>query len=147
MLQYFLSRFKSTGLVGPGEETQNRFAVLEFQSEWYKLLLIYVTSCPDASYQVSSQMAFLFRSISAKFIFKMAAILDFWSKEFSYFDLQVATYFLPKFRVNWPLGLGETAQNISQDSGHLGFSIYVWSTVPQYMYLLVTKFQVNWPFS
>ena len=43
------------------------------------------TSHPNASYQVSSQLAFRFRRRSEKYIFKMAAmaaILDFWSKQF-----------------------------------------------------------------
>ena len=40
------------------------------------------TSHPDASYQVSSQLAFRFRRTSQKKIFKMALILDFQSEQF-----------------------------------------------------------------
>ena len=55
-------------------------AILDFQSERF-YFFFWSTSHPDASYQVSSRMAFRFRRRSEKQIFKiaaMAAILHFW---------------------------------------------------------------------
>ena len=72
-------------------------------------------SHPDASYQVSSQLAFRFRRRSEKKIFKMApmaAILDFAiSMILATFDLQVTMMLPTKFGVNWPFGSGEEAKN------------------------------------
>ena len=53
-------------------------AIWDFLSQPFKLFLS--TSHPDASYQVSSQLAFQFRRSKEKSIFKMAAILDFQSE-------------------------------------------------------------------
>ena len=46
------------------------------------ILAIFDLRHPDDSYQVSSQMAFLFRRRSQKLIFKIAAILDFRAERF-----------------------------------------------------------------
>ena len=57
--------------------------ILDFQSERFKPFLIYKS--PDASYQVSSQLAFGLAEEAKKKTFKMAtmaAILDFQSAGF-----------------------------------------------------------------
>ena len=109
------SKFQVSWPFGSGEEAKWNFkiaaiaAILDCGSEIFKLFLLYKTSQPllpswisdwknlsyvwptshpNASYQVSSQLAFRFRRRSEKNIFKMAAtaaILDFRSQRFSLF--------------------------------------------------------------
>ena len=86
----FLPSFESTGL--PVQEKKQK---IDFQNGRYgghlgfpfekKLAIICSRSNPDVFYHVSSQMAFLFRRRSEKFIFKLAAIaaiLGFWLERF-----------------------------------------------------------------
>ena len=70
-------------------------------------------SHPDASYQVSSQLAFGFRKEAKKFQdghhggqlgFPIGMII-------ATFDLQVTPMLPSKFGVNWPFGSGEEAKN------------------------------------
>ena len=71
----FLPIFKSTGPLVQENKWKKRV------SDPNNLSYFRSTSHPNASYQVSSQMAFQFRRRSEKKIFKMAvmvAILDFW---------------------------------------------------------------------
>ena len=80
------SKFQVNWPFGSGEEAKTiaAAAISEFRSE-YKL---FATSHRDASYQVSSQLAFWFRRKKRKNDFMMAAtaaILDFGSELFSYF--------------------------------------------------------------
>ena len=84
-------------------------AILDFRSELFSYFLS--TSHPDASYQVSSQLAFWFRR-SDKQIFKYGGHLGFpiWMI-LAIFDLQVTLMLSSKFWVNWPFGSGEEAKN------------------------------------
>ena len=85
---------------GSGEEVKNRFSRWPpWQPSWISnqndFSHFWSISHPDASYQVSSQLAFGFRRRSEKKIFKMAtmeAILDFWSSWIS--DQNDLSYFL-----------------------------------------------------
>ena len=70
-----------------GEEAKNGFSRWQpWPSSWIydqnNFSYFRSTSHPDASYQVSSQLAFWFRRRREKKIFKMAAILDCESKGF-----------------------------------------------------------------
>ena len=71
------------------------------------------TSHADASYQVSSQLAFRFRRGSVEYISKlaaMAAILDFSSEQFFlYSNHSDASYQV--FRISSPFGSGDEAKN------------------------------------
>ena len=61
-------------------------AILDFWLEWFSYS--WSTSHTDASYQVSSQLAFRFRNKGEKKVVKMAAmvaILAFWSERFYLF--------------------------------------------------------------
>ena len=74
----FLPIFKSTGPLVQENKQKKRVSRWDFRSKQFKLFRS--TSHPNASYQVSSQMAFQFRRRSEKLIFKMAimaVILDF----------------------------------------------------------------------
>ena len=68
-----------------------------------------LTSHYSTSYQVLSQLAFWLRRYS-NLIFKMAAILDSASEQFSLF-LIYTLIFPIKFQVNWLLGSGVVVQN------------------------------------
>ena len=57
-----------------------RAAIWDFQSQQSELFLS--TSHPDASYQVSGQLAFQFKLSREKYIFKMATILDYRMEQF-----------------------------------------------------------------
>ena len=71
-------------------------------------------SHPNASYQVSSQLALLFRRRKENQIFKIAiiaAILDFRSKTIlAIYDLQVYPMLPAKFQAKWPFGSEEEAK-------------------------------------
>ena len=104
-------------------------AILDFPSEqFHKSFFLHIsTSHPDASCQVSCQLAFHYRRRSENQIFKMAAmaaILDFPSEQFYKFFictfLQVTEMLPTKFHANWPFIAGEEAKNIFQDGGHSG---------------------------
>ena len=56
-------------------------AILDFQSERFYFFLF--TSYPDASYQVSSQLAFRFRKRSEKGILKMATMQQSWISDWN----------------------------------------------------------------
>ena len=117
------TKFHSTGL-----SVQKKKGKTDFQDGHHlgfpigTILAIFIsTSQPDASYQFSNQLALLFRKISEKKSFKMAAmvaILDLRSKQFK--------LFLPSFESNG-LSVQEKKRNIYfQDDchgGHLGFLI------------------------
>ena len=76
-------------------------AILDFRSERFLLFFLSI-SHPDASYQISSQLAFCFRRRRKKQIFKMAAmvaILDIRSWTLlAIFNLQVTLMLLPSFK-------------------------------------------------
>ena len=77
---------------------------------------------------------------------------------FSLYDLQVTPMLPIKFQVNWPFGSREEVKNSFQDGGHGGhLGISTWTILviiflfvaifDLYISLmLLTKFQVNWPF-
>ena len=95
---------------GLGDEAKNRFprwppSRISNRSNFSYFLS---TSYTNASYRVSSQLAFRFWRRSEKYIFQMAAILDFPDT----FDLQVTPMLPTVFQVNWPFGSGEEAKNI-----------------------------------
>ena len=72
-------------------------------------------SHPDASYQVSSQLAFRFRRRSEKKDFQdghHSGHLGFpISRILAIFDLQVTLIFPTKFGVNWPFSAGNEVKN------------------------------------
>ena len=86
----FLPSFESIGL-----SVQKKKGKIGFQDGRYlgfpigTILAIFIsTSYPDASYEISNQLALWFKKISQKKSFKMAAmvaILDFRSKQFKLF--------------------------------------------------------------
>ena len=112
-------------------------ASLDFRSERFKIYFIckspdsfyhfskfWSTGCPDTSYQVSSQLAFWFRRRSAKQIFNMAAILDFWSERFKLYLICKSPWcFLPCFE---SISLSVQEKKVKVDfrvgrrCGHLG---------------------------
>ena len=113
------------------------------------MYLIYLTtSHPDASYKVTNQLTFRFRRRSEKQIFKMTTMIG----------IILAISALPgtpmhrtKFRVNWPFGSGEEAENrfsrwrpcwqswISDRNDFSFFNLHVTLMFP-------TKFHASWPF-
>ena len=78
-------------------------ASLDFRSERVKLVFC-STRHPDASYQVSNRLAFRFKRITEKYIFKiaaLAAVLYFQSETaFAIFDVQVTLMRPTKIQVN-----------------------------------------------
>ena len=83
----FLPSFESIGL-----SVQKKKGKIDFQDGRLlgfptgTILAIFISiSHPDASYQFSNQLALWFRKISEKKSFKMAAILDFRSKQYKLF--------------------------------------------------------------
>ena len=65
------------------------------------------TSHPNASYQVSSQLAFRFRRRSQKIDFQDGGHLGYpIGRILAIFDLQVTPMSPTKFGVNWPFGAG-----------------------------------------
>ena len=89
---FWFTSFESIGLLAFGsEEAQSRSSIcLQWRQPWIYNLndfpYFWSTSHPDTSYQVSSELAFWFRS--AKYIFQMAAmvtILDFQLEQFELF--------------------------------------------------------------
>ena len=96
-------------------------AVLDFGSERFSFF--WSTSNPDASYQVSSQLAFRFRRRSKKTKFsrwrpcRPSLISD--RKFLAIFDLQVPRCFLPSFKSNG-ISVQEKKWKLDfQDGGHL----------------------------
>ena len=89
------------------EEAKNRFSRWP---PWWQSWISYLndfsyflfTNHPDAFYQVSSELTFLFRRRSKKQIFKLvatAAILDFWSEQFYLFLIYKSPWcFVPSFK-------------------------------------------------
>ena len=84
------TKFQVNWPFGSGEDAKKRFSRWQlWQPPWIsnrKDFSYFLTpSHPDASYQVSSPLAFRFRRRSKKYIFKMAAmaaIMDFRSERF-----------------------------------------------------------------
>ena len=100
-------------------------AILDFQSEWFQLLLIYKS--PRYFHWTLSQLAFRFRRNSSKQIFKMtamAAIWDFLSQRFELFFIYKSPWcFLPSFE-SIGLSVHKKKRKIDfQDGRHLGFPI------------------------
>ena len=105
---------------GSAGEAKNRFSRWlpwrpSLISDWNDFSYFWSTSHPNASYQVSSQLAFRFRRRNEKQMFKMAtmaAILDFQMERFKLFFYLKVTPILPtKFQVKWPFRSGEEAKN------------------------------------
>ena len=115
------------------------------------------TSHPDASYQVSSQLALPLRRRSRRQIFKMAttvAILDFRLELFELFLIYKSPQcFLPSFKSIGFLFQAKNRKIDFQDSSHgshLGFptgTILAVFDLVQVTLMLSTKIHVNWPFS
>ena len=138
------------------EEVENRFSRWwpwrpSSISNWNDFSYFCSTRHLDASYQVSSQLAFWFRSRSEKQIFKiaaMAAILDFWSEWFLLFLIYKSPWcFLPRSK---SVGLSVHNKNLKldfKDGGHLGFLIRTILAIfdVQVTPMLPPNFQVNWP--
>ena len=70
-----------------GEEAEKRFSSWwpSWISDRNNFSYSWSASCLDNFYQVLSQLAFSFKRRRTTQIFKKAAILDFWSNDFSYF--------------------------------------------------------------
>ena len=88
-----------------GEEVKNRF--LRWQPSWisHRNNFSYVlsTSHPEASYQVSSQLAFQFRRRSETTDFKHGGHLGLLiGTILAIFDVQVTPMLPTKFQVEWP---------------------------------------------
>ena len=84
-------------------------AILDFGSTRFYLLH---TSHLEASYQVSSQLAFWFTRRSIKIDFQDDGHLGFLIRNIlAFFDLQVIPMLPTKFQVDWPFGSGEEAKN------------------------------------
>ena len=131
----------------------DRVAILDFR--WNNFSYFWSTSHPDASYQVSSQLAFWFGRRRGKtdfhdghhgshLGFRIGTVL-------AIFDLEVTPMLPTEFQVNWPFGSGEKAKNrfsrwppwqpywISDQTDFSYFYLQVTLMLP-------TEFQVNWPF-
>ena len=85
------NKFQVNRPVGAWEEAKNRFLRWlprrpSWIFDWNDFSYLWSTCNHDASYQVSSQLAFWFRHRSEKYIFKIPAIFDFRPDGF---DLQV----------------------------------------------------------
>ena len=112
------SKFRVNWPFGSGNEVKNRFSRWRpWQPSWISdrnnFSYFWSTSHPNASYQVSSQLAFRCRKRSEKYIFKMdGGHLWFPIRTIlAIFDLQVTLMHPTKFRIKWLLGLGEEAKN------------------------------------
>ena len=151
--RYFLSNFESIGL-----SFQEKFKI-DFQDgscgghlvfQIGAILAIFYLRHLDDSYQVSSQLAFWFRRISQKQIFKMVASWISNRDDFSYSDLSVTPMLPTKVRVNWLFSSGEEAKNRfpwqpsrnSTQNNFFFFSIFDLQVTPK----LPTPVQVTWPF-
>ena len=112
------TKFRVNWPFGSGNEVKNRFSRWRpWQPSWISdrnnFSYFWSTSHPNASYQVSSQLAFRCRRRSEKYIFKMdGGHLWFPIRTIlAIFDLQVTLMHPTKFRIKWLLGLGEEAKN------------------------------------
>ena len=126
-----LTKFRVNWPLGSGVEANNRFS--RWQQSWisYRNNCYFLpTSHPDASYKVSSQLAFWFRRRSEKYIFKMAAvmaILHFQTERFKLsFIYKSSRCFLPSFK-SIGLSFQEKKRKIDfqygRHGGHLGYPI------------------------
>ena len=99
-----------------GEEAKKRFLrwMPSLISGWNNFSYFCSSSHPNASYQVSSQLAFWFRR-RRKVDFqngRPGGHLGFpIDRILTNFDLQVILMLPTKFRVNWPFGSGKEAKN------------------------------------
>ena len=108
------TKFQVNWPFGSGEEVKNRFSSWRpWQPSWISdrkdFSYFWCTSHPNASYQVSSQLAF---RLAKKQIFKMAAmaaVLDFRSERFSFFWF--TSHLDASYLVSSQLGLVEEAKN------------------------------------
>ena len=105
---------------GSGNKVKNRFSRwLPWQPSWISyrndFSYLWSTSHPDASYQVSSELAFGFRRRIEKIDFQDGyhdAHLGFpISTILAIFDIQVILMLPSKFGVNWPFSSEEEAKN------------------------------------
>ena len=119
--------------------------ILDFELErFYYLFFIY--KIPDASYQVSSQLAFRFRRKTriSRWPLRRPSWISY-RNDFSYFFYLLVTLMLPtKFR--------QKQKSDFQDGGHGGHLEFSIKTILAIFDLVVTlmlptKFQVNWHFS
>ena len=127
------TKFQVNWPFGSGEEAKNRFSRWQpwqpaWISDWNNFSYFWSTHQPDASYQVSSQLALSWKNRFSRW--RPAWISD-WNN-FSYFDLHVTLMLPTKFQVNWPC-LGYPIGTI--------FAIFDLQVTA----MLPTKFQVNWP--
>ena len=143
------TKFRVNWHLGFGEEAKNKFSRwMPLWPSWifdlHDFNYFWSTSHPNASYQVSNQLAFPCRR-NEKIDFQEGGHLGFpIGTILAFFDLQVTLLLPTKFRVNWLLGLGEKAKN----GGHLGFMIGMILAIfyLQVTPMLPTKFRDNWPF-
>ena len=111
------TKFQVNWPFGSGEWQRNRFSRWppwqpSWISKWNDFSCFWSTSHADASYQVSSQLAFCFRNRSKKMYFQDRGHLGFLiGKILAIFDLQVAPMLPTKFQVKWPFGSGEEVKN------------------------------------
>ena len=102
---------------------------------------------PDTSYQVSSQLALLFRKSHWGHLGVLIGTI------LAIFDLQVSLILPAKFQVIWPFGSGEAKNRFSKwpPCRPSWISVRLIRIVKaifdlQVILMLPTKFQVNWPF-
>ena len=142
--QCFQPNFKSIGLSVQERKRKNKFSSWRpyWNADWNDFKYFCSTKHPNASYQVSSHLAFRFRRRSeldfqdsrhvGHLGFPIGTIL-------AISDLQVILMLPTKIQINWSFGSGEEAKIDFQDGGHLGFPL---GTI-----LAIFDLQVNWPFS
>ena len=129
------NKFRVNWAMGSAEEAKNRFSrwtpwqpsCISSQNHFS---FFGSTRHPDASYQVSDQLAFSFSRRSEKQIFNFkhgshlrfsthnnsSYLLSFWFRRsekqiLAFFDLQVTMMLPTKFQVYWPFDSGEEAKN------------------------------------
>ena len=136
------TKFQVYWPLGSGEEAKNRFSrwqpgQLSWISDQNDFSYFWSTSHLDASYQVSSQLAFLIQETKLKTDFQDGGHnghLGFQiGKILANFYLQVTPMLPTKFPVNWPIGSGgETKNRFSRWRPYwisdLGDFSYFWST-------------------
>ena len=149
-----LTKFQVNWPFGSGEKAKIRFSrLLPYPPSWISdrndFSYFWSTRHPDASYQVSSQLAFWFRRRSENRFFKMAAIaatLDFWLERFKLFLIYKSPLcFLPSFK-STGLSVQEEKQkmdfNLATMGTSLDFRLELFMDL-QVTLMLPTKFRVN----
>ena len=153
----FLPSSKSVGLSVQEKKLKinikdsDRAAILDFQSVQFPIgSYFWCTSHPDASYQVSSQLAFCFRRRSKNRFSRWQPWRPSWISDrtvLAILDLQVTPMLTTKFHVSW---LSDQEKKwkidfqVSRHGGHLGFPIGTILAIfdLQVTPMLPTKFQV-----